>query len=111
MITKTIDLYEAAWYKIKGGTLKEVHFGKASENDRVKKGFIEKWLMTWEVEPQYVKYWREHRPMGNIREYANARLSLKRKIYKMRRNRPSSRNDTKEFIPLEARWKPKRDNW
>ncbi len=101
MIIKTIDLYEASWYRIKGGVLKEVHFGKATRRETHKSGFIEKWTMTMEVEEQFVRYWKEYRAIVNAREFANARLSLKRKIYKLKKRRATDDLDPGRY------WKPK----
>lgn len=80
---ETSDTYEAAWYLMRGGVLVAVAFGKISENKKARSGHIQKYTFTIDkIESQFVRYWKEHRAMGNVREFANARRSLKRKIYR-----------------------------
>ena len=81
MEIKTDNLYEASWYVLMGGTLVEVAFGKIQSNQIHRLGYATAYKLTIaNVEPRFVRYWREGRPIGNIRQFSEIRIKLKRKI-------------------------------
>jgi len=88
MLVRTEDTYEASFYILMGGRVTEIRFGKLQPNKRSKKGFTTKYIVTVEgVEQRFVKYWKAHNPIGNIRAFAEIRKKLKRRIQKLERKR------------------------
>lgn len=78
---KTGDVYEASWYVLMGGTLTEIAFGKIQPSRTHKLGYTTAYKLTIvNVEPRFIKYWRESRPIGNIRQFSQIRIKIKRKI-------------------------------
>jgi hypothetical protein len=85
---KTDDTYEASWYILNGGVLKEIEFGRVPECKWKKEGFKTSYILTIVgVEPRFERYWKQFRPIGNIRQFANVRRNLKRKIKKIERRK------------------------
>ena len=83
MTILTTDTYEATWYLMMGGKLTDIAFGKISENKRTKSGYIQKYTLTIEeIDYVFVKRWRNHNAIDNVRKFATMRQGLKRKIYK-----------------------------
>lgn len=88
MTITTTDTYEASFYVLMGGRVTEITFGKLQPNMRDKMGFTRTYEMTIDgVEPQFVRYWKEYKAIGNIRTFSNIRQNLKRKIRKLERKR------------------------
>ncbi len=85
---KTSDTYEATWYILNGGTVKEIEFGKLRPNYRKKEGFTTVYKITIaNVDQRYISQWRAYQADGNIRDFANARRKLKRKIESVKRRK------------------------
>ncbi len=81
MEVKTENTYEAAWYLLMGGKLVEISFGKIQSSRVHKLGYTTSYKLTIvEVKQWFVNYWREGRPIGNIRQFSDIRIKLKRKI-------------------------------
>lgn len=85
---QTADTYEAAWYLLNGGFVKEIDFRRIAPNRASKVGYSTSYVITMSgVKPRFVRYWREHKAWGRIRAFSDARLSLKRKIDKVKKRR------------------------
>lgn len=85
---RTDDLYEASYYVLNGGVVKEIEFGKLQENKWHKKGFKTTYILTVSnVYPQFKKDWKEFRAYGAVRQFSNIRNGLKRKILKLQKKR------------------------
>jgi hypothetical protein len=81
MEIKTENTYEATWYLLMGGKLTGIEFGKVQSSRVHKLGYTTSYKLTIaNVQSQFVRYWREGRPIGNVREFSDIRIKLKRKI-------------------------------
>ncbi len=85
---KTSDTYEASFYILNGGTVKEIEFGKLQPNRRRKEGYTVAYKITIaNVDQRYIQQWKAYQTDGSIRDFANARRKLKRRIEEVRRRK------------------------
>ncbi len=76
MLHKTRDTYKASWLMMNGATVIGVYFEQSSKSGR------QKYIISLDVpDPKFLMFWNQYRPVGNIRNFASARIGLKRKIY------------------------------
>lgn len=78
MLHRTADTYKAAWLMMNGARLKDVEFATYE-------GVVKYTLLLEVVETRFLAYWNQHRPIGNIRRFAETRLYLKREIYEYKK--------------------------
>jgi hypothetical protein len=84
----TYDTYESTWYVLNGGVIKEVEFKKVQPNHQKKEGHVINYKITIDnIDEKYIQQWKMYQADGNIREFANARKKLKRKIRKVKRKK------------------------
>ena len=84
--TTTYDTYEATWYILNGGIIKNIKFKRLQPNRIKKEGFTIVYKITIEgIEQRYIDQWKGHQANGDIRSFANARKKLKRKIEKVKK--------------------------
>ena len=82
----TTNTYEATFYLISGATLDSVSFSRTAENKRQKLGYaITYRLYLTNVKEKCIKQWAESRAIVNVRQFADERKKLKRKIAKVQR--------------------------
>ena len=85
---KTGDTYEASWYILSGGVVKEIEFGKLQPNRRKKEGYTTAYKITVaNVEERFIDEWKTFRAVRNIRYFASARRKLKRMVDSVKRRR------------------------
>lgn len=78
MLHRTADTYKAAWLIMNGARLKDVEF--------INQFGVVKYTVVLEVaDTRFLTFWNQHRPIGNIRRFAEARLYLKREIYEYKK--------------------------
>jgi hypothetical protein len=66
-----------------GAKVVEIGERMIPENKRAKKGFKWAWQVVLEdVSDEAVKQWKQGTPIGNLKEFRDTRLKLKRKIKK-----------------------------
>ncbi len=89
---KTSDVYRASFYLMNGCRVTEVNFRKVAPNKIKKLGYRVVYIITFDhVDPDLRYLWSGGLAEGNLREYADARIKLKRLIRKYGRNRRPNR--------------------
>lgn len=83
--TKEIrDLYEAAYYLMVGAKIDDVHTHKIPTKKWAKKFYLQQWVIKMsEIPTTAIEAWKNHTATGSLREFAAARLRLKKHVFKM----------------------------
>lgn len=78
---KITNSYEAAYYFMCGAEVVAVSTRRLPPKKLGKHGFNNQWIITMENIPaQCIRDWRDAMATGSLRQFADARLKLKRKI-------------------------------
>ena len=87
-VVKTDDTNEAAFYILCGANLKEISFSRVQPNQWSKRGYTTAYDLTLTgVNQHFIRLWKEHRAMVNVREFSNVRQKLKDKIHRAQKER------------------------
>lgn len=87
------DIYEATYYSMLGATFVSARERTICWNKFSKKGYKKEWLITMAgVTHSATMDWKTYKAKGNLREFSNARVNLKRKIKKYLENKHANRD-------------------
>lgn len=80
----TADIYEVAWYLQNGAEIlssENVRVGSPKKEKKIGRSVIKRYRVGNVLKRSY-QQWKDHTAVGNIRDYADIRASLKRRYLK-----------------------------
>lgn len=78
---KTKSTYEAAYYIMYGGVFSKLRQVKLCDRESGKKGYLYQWILTIDNVPvNIIETWRTRCAFGNITNFIDARIKLKKAI-------------------------------